>query len=188
MKPGNELVAVLLAAVLTLSMAAPARADKPGAVLTEVKEAVVIVRKVNYQTRTVTVETPGGEQATISVPPEAQNLDQVYAGAKFRVRYLQSVAVYISPTGGQPDTVEDTAVELAEKGATPGGAIVNVRQIQARVEEIDYDARTVVLTGPEGNRVKVAVDERVKRFAEVKAGDIVVARYTEGLAMTMIKE
>jgi hypothetical protein len=45
-----------------------------------------------------------------------------------------------------------------------------------------------VLTGPEGNRVKVTVDDQVKRFAEIKSGDIVVVRYTEGLAMKMIKE
>lgn len=180
--------ATLLIAVLLLPMAVSAQADKPGAVLTEMAEAVVVVREVDREARKVIIETPGGELVTMAVPPEAQNLDQVNVGSKFRVRYLQSVAVYISPVGGQPEAVEHTEVELAEKGATPGGVIVSVRQIQARVEEIDYAARTVVLTGPEGNRVKVTVDERVKRFAEVKSGDIVVVRYSEGLAMQMIKE
>ena len=188
MRPRNKFVAALVAAVLTLPAAASAQADKPGAILTEAVETVVVVREVNYETRTVTVETPRRELVTIVVPAESQNLDQVVAGAKFRVRYLQSVAVYISPTGGQPDAVEDTAMKLAEKGATPEGVIVNIKQIQARVDEIDYSARTVVLTGPEGNHVKVAVDERVKRFAEIQPGDIVVVRYTEGLAMKMIKE
>jgi hypothetical protein len=104
------------------------------------------------------------------------------------MRYLQSVAVYISPTGGQPEAVEHTEVQFAEKGATPAGVSVSVKQVQARVEEIDYAARTVVLSGPEGNRVKVSVVDMVKRFAENKSGDIVVTRYTEGLAMKMIKE
>ena len=188
MKSRSEFVAALLAAVLILPAAVCAQADRPGAILTEAVETVVVVRDVNRETRKVIVEAPSGELVTIAVPPESQNLDQVYAGSKFRVRYLQSVAVYISPTGGQPDVIEDTAMELAEKGATPSGVIVNVKQIQARVDEIDHAARTVVLTGPEGNHVKVAVDERVKRFAEIKAGDIVVVRYTEGLAMKMIKE
>ena len=188
MKLRSEFVAALLAAILTLPAAVCAQTDKPGAILTDAVEAVVVVREVNYETRTVTVETPRRELVKIVVPPEAQNLDQVYAGAKFRVRYLQSVAVYISPTGGKPDAGEGTAMQLAEKGATPGGVIVNVKQIQARVDEIDYAARTVVLTGPEGNQVKVAVDERVERFAEVQPGDIVVVRYTEGLAMKMIKQ
>jgi len=188
MKSRSDFVAALLAAILTLPAAASAQADKPGAVLSEAVETVVVVRAVNQEARTVTIETPNGERSTIVVPPEAQNLDQVYVGAKFRVRYLQSVAVFISPTGGQPDAGEATSMQLAEKGATPGGVVVSVKQIQARVEEIDYAARTVVLTGPEGNRVKVAVDERVKRFAEIKSGDIVVVRYTEALAMKMIKE
>jgi len=188
MKSRSALVTALLAVVLTLPAAASAQADKPGAVLSEAVETVVVVRAVNQEARTVTIETPNGERSTIVVPPEAQNLDQVKVGSKFRMRYLQSVAVYISPTGGQPEAVEHTEVQLAEKGATPGGVVVNVRQIQARVDEIDHAARTVVLTGPEGNRVKVAVDDKVKRFAEIKSGDIVVVRYTEGLAIKMIKE
>ena len=43
-------------------------------------------------------------------------------------------------------------MQLAEKGANPGGVIVTVKQVQARVDAIDYDTRTVVLTGPEGNQ------------------------------------
>ena len=61
-------------------------------------------------------------------------------------------------------------------------------QIQARVDEIDYDNRTVVLTGPEGNSVKLAVDEQVKRLNEVKVGDIVVVGYTQALAAEMIRK
>jgi len=188
MRLKSEFVAALLAVVLTLPAAVCAQADKPGAIVAEAVETVVVVREVNYEARTVIFETPRHELVTMMVPPQAQNLDQVYVGAKFRVRYLQSVAVYISPTGGQPDAVEDSTMQLAEKGATPEGVIVNVKHIQARVDEIDYTARTVVLTGPEGNQLKVTVDDRVERFAEIRAGDIVVVRYTEGLAMKMIKE
>ncbi len=81
-----------------------------------------------------------------------------------------------------PDSKLDSA------GATPGGIIVNVKQLRARVEEIDHAARTVVLIGPQGKRVTVTVDERVERFGEFQPGDIVVVRYTESLAMKMIKE
>jgi len=63
-----------------------------------------------------------------------------------------------------------------------------VKQIQARVEAIDYNQRTVVLMGPQGNLVELAVDERVQRLNEVKPGDIVVVRYTEAVGMKMIKQ
>ena len=188
MKAGNVLIATFLAAGLILPAGASAQADKRGAVVSEAVEVVVVVRAVDQETRKVVIETPDGERATIVVPPEAQNLDQVKVGSKFRMRFLQSVAVYISATGGEPEAAEVTEMQLAEKGATPAGVVVNVKQVQARVEEIDYAARTVVLTGPDGNRVKVTADEKVKRFAEIKPGDMVVVRYTEGLAMKMIKE
>ena len=120
MRAGNVFVAALLAAVLILPVGASAQADTPGAVVSEATETVVVVREINRETRKVTIETPSGERVIIVVPPEAQNLDQVNVGSKFRMRYLQSVAVFISPTGGQPEAVEHTEVQLAEKGATPG--------------------------------------------------------------------
>jgi hypothetical protein len=162
--------------------------DKPGAVVTEVAETVVTVTAVDQQARTVTVQRQDGELVTIQVPPESQNLDQVYPGARFLVRYLQSVAVFISPVGGAPSGDVGASMQLAEKGATPGGVITQVIQVQARVDAIDYENRTVVLTGPEGNSVKLVVDERVKRLNEVTVGDIVVVGYTQALAAEMIRK
>jgi hypothetical protein len=179
----------IAAAYLSLTAAAVyAQQGEPGAVVADAVEEVVTVRAVNQQARTVTLQGPEGNVVTMKVPPEAQNLDQVYAGAKFLVRYLQSIAVFISPTGGAPSADEGSAMQLAEKGATPGGVIVTVKQVKARVDAINYDNRTVVLTGPEGNKVKLVVDERVQRLDEVKEGDIVVVRYTEALGMKMIKQ
>ena len=177
--------------IAAIAMLAPAvssaQEGKPGAVLTSGAETVVVVREVNREARTVILEGPRGNLFEMNVPPEAQNLDRVEPGSKFRVRYLESVAVFISPVGGEPAAGEVSTMELAEKGATPGGAIVNVKQVQARVEAIDYDTRMVVLTGPQG-MVELTVDERVQRLNEIKTGDIVVVRYTEALAMKMIEE
>jgi hypothetical protein len=63
-----------------------------------------------------------------------------------------------------------------------------VKQIQARVEQIDYNTRHVVLTGPGGDRIEVVADERVERLNEVAPGDLVVVRYTEALALKMISK
>ena len=179
----------LAAACMSLAAAAAsAQQGAPGAILADAVEEIVTVRAVDQVARTVALEAPDGTVVTMNVPPEAQNLDQVYVGAKFQVRYLQSIAVFISPTGGEPSADEGSAMELAEKGASPGGVIVSVKQIQARVDAINYEDRTVVLTGPEGKQAKLVVDERVQRLNEVKEGDIVVVRYTEALGMKMIKQ
>ena len=184
----SKLSSAVMALAMIVSAAVQAQQDRPGAAAAEAVEAVVVVRGVDYQARTVTLQGPDGKLVTMQVPPEAQNLDQVHAGSRFRVRYLQSLAVFISPVGGEPAAGEASAMELAEKGATPAGVVVNVKQIQARVEDIDYDGRRVVLSGPQGNLVELAVDERVQRLNEIKPGDIVVVRYTEALAMKMIQE
>jgi hypothetical protein len=185
----NKLFFALLGACLMATgSSAFAQQDKPGVVVAQGNETVVTVRAVDYERRVVTVERPDGKLVTVNVPPEAQNLDQVHPGSKFKVSYLESVALFISPTGGEAGAAAASVVELAEKGATPGGRIVNVRQVQARVDEIDYATRHVVLTGPEGNQVELTVDEAVQRLDEVKPGDIVVVRYTEALAMRMIQQ
>jgi hypothetical protein len=77
-------------------------------------------------------------------------------------------------------------VERAPKGATPGGAIVNVRQAAVKVEEVDYANRTVVVSGPQGKR-EFKVGPEVKRLNEVKPGDIIRVRYTEALALEMVQ-
>lgn len=184
----KHLVLVLAALCLGLNVHLGHAQDRPGAVVTEVAEAVVTVTAVDRQARTVTVQGQDGQPVTIKLPDESQNLDQIYPGARFLVRYLQSVAVFISPVGGEPSAEVGSSIQLAEKGATPGGVITQVVQIQARVDAIDYNDRTVVLTGPEGNSVKLTVDERVRRFNEVQVGDIVVVGYTQALAAEMIRK
>jgi hypothetical protein len=160
----KQLLVVLAALCLGLTAPVGFAQDKPGAIVTEIAEAIVTVTAVDQQARTVTVQGREGDPVTIKVPPQAQNLDQVYPGARFRLRYLQSVAVFISPAGGTPSANVGASMELAPKGANPEGIISEVVQVQARVDAIDYNERTVVLTGPEGNSVKLKVDESVKRL------------------------
>ena len=170
-------------------LAAPVIAqDKPGMVAAEEVETVVIVRAVDHQRRTVTVEGPSARLTTIKVPAESQNLDQVRPGAKFKVRYVQAVAVGVLKPGAEPSREAVEVVELAPRGATPGGVIVQVVQISGRIEEVDYAARTLVVRGKTGDLHEFAVSPDVERFESLKVGDVVALRVTEGLAMRMIAQ
>jgi hypothetical protein len=184
----KQFVLVFAAICLSITAVGGYAEDTPGAVMTEIEETVVTVTAVDQQARIVTVQGQDGQLVTIKVPDQAQNLDQVYPGARFRLRYLRSVAVYISPVGGAPSADVASSMELAEKGATPGGVITQVVQIQARVDAIDYNDRTVVLTEPEGNTVKLTIDERVKGLNQIKVGDIVWVGYTQAVAAEMIRK
>ncbi|HVY04741.1 MAG TPA: hypothetical protein VHB46_02070 [Burkholderiales bacterium] len=164
--------------------------EKSGAVAAAVIETVVTVVDVDREARVVTVKGPKGRLADISVPPEAQNLDQVHPGSRFSVVYAASVATAISKgSGGATSTSSRSkSVELAPKGAIPGGAIVRTREINAVVDAVDRDNRTMTVTGPERRSIEVQVGESVKDFDQVQAGDVITLQYTEGLALRMIPQ
>ena len=160
----------------------------PQAIAEEVAEGVITVREIDHETRELKVEDAAGNVFTIKVPPEAHNLAQVRAGARFKIRYRKSVAVFVRPPGSPDLGGEGTTVEQAPRGANPAGTVVTVRQAQGRVEAIDYRTRSVVLSAPEGGRVEITVDERVKGLENIKRGDSIVVRYTEAVGLTMIEQ
>jgi hypothetical protein len=191
-KTTQEIVMKSFAAAVCLCAALTAgnvlAQQKPGAVAAAEVETVVTVRSVNHVERTVTVEGPEGGLTTIQVPPEAQNLYQVYPGAKFKVRYLEAVAIGVVKGGGAPDVQTGEAVELAPKGGTPGGIIARVTQITGKVEGVDYANRTLSIRGPEGNLRKYAVGEDIENFDQLQVGDTVGLRVTQAFGMTMLQQ
>ncbi len=59
--------------------------------------------------------------------------------------------------------------------------------VTASVQAIDYTNREVTLKGPLGNEVTLVADQCVKRFDEVKAGDLIRADYYVSLAAELRK-
>jgi len=58
---------------------------------------------------------------------------------------------------------------------------------KATIVKIEKATREVTLRGPQGNDVTVYADERVKRFDDLKVGDVVTAVYSQALAMRIRK-
>ena len=147
-------------------------------------EGVVTVTDVDRGARTVTIRGPKGNDTVVAVPPEAQNLDQVQVGSRFKVRFLEEVAVSVS-AGGEPSAVAGSSVELAPKGGTPGGTVAKVLQVSAVVEAVDPASRQITLRGPLGNSRTMRVAEDVKLDA-IKPGDSVTVAHTQALATHMV--
>jgi hypothetical protein len=182
----TSLAVILGLLTLALPSLAPAQ-EKGGAVVVDSVEAVVTVVEVNREARTVIIRGPEGNLAEFAVPPEAQNLDQVQPGSRFRVQYLQSIAVSVRK-GGAASSSAGRTVKTAPKGDTPGGIVVNMRQIAGVVESIDYGTRMLSVRGPEGRLLVFTAAEDVKGLEQVQTGDTISVEYTEALAMRMIKE
>ena len=172
----------------SLAFAAPALAQplKGGAIVANQMEAVVTVLVVDQKARTVVVRGPKGGVATLNVPPQAQNLDQVKQGSRFKVKYVEALALGIRK-GGEPAAVAAEEVTLAPKGGTPGGVAVRTAHLAGVIDAIDYANRDIAVRGPKGNIVALKVAEDVK-LDELAVGDRIGLTYTQALAMEMIPQ
>jgi endonuclease YncB( thermonuclease family) len=171
-----------LAAVGALTPAA-AQSLQDGTVIAEQTEAVITVVSIDQKKRTVTFRNAKGTVATVDVPPESQNLDRVKAGDRFRVKYVESVAVGIRK-GGPPVEAETKDVRLAPKGATPGGVIVQTQTRSVVVDAIDYGSRYVAARSAGGEVLALKVADGVP-LEQLSAGDRISVTYTRALAMEM---
>ena len=87
---------------------------------------------------------------------------------------------------GPVDAVETTAI-IAEEGV-PGGAVVSTLEVEAKVIEIDQEARTAVLQVPSGATMPIAVGPEAINFDQITVGDTVRAIVTEQLVIQMAAE
>jgi hypothetical protein len=146
-------------------------------------EAVVTVTKVDKEARKVTFRGPKGGVATLTVPKEAQNLDQVKPGQQYKLKYVEAVAVEIRK-GGKPAAAAAEEVKLAPKGAKPGGTMTRTVHLAGVIDAIDYTNRYVAVRGPKGNTVSLKVAADVP-LDQLSAGDRISVTHTEALALEM---
>jgi hypothetical protein len=175
------LVALGCAGALT----APAGAQqlKDGAVAVDQTEAVVTVVSVDQQKRTVNIRGPKGNVTTLNVPPEAQNLDKVKAGDRFRMKYIEAVAVSIRK-GGAPAAEDKRDVKVSPRGGTPGGMVVRTRTRSVVVDAVDYKERYIAVRGSDGQTLALKVAEGVP-LEQLSAGDRITVLHTEALAVAL---
>ena len=174
----------LLSAVLLLAPAF-ALAQGKAVIATDKIDAVVTVTAVDQKARTVTMRGPRGNLQTLQVPEEAQNLDKVKAGDRFKITYAEAAVVAVS-RGGAPAAGVDQTVQLAPKGGTPGGKAVRTHMLAVVIDAIDYTGRYVSVRGPRGNRLAMPVSQEVKDFDKLMVGDKVTIVFTQALALEML--
>jgi hypothetical protein len=144
--------------------------------------ATATVTAVDPAKRTVTLRSPDGTTSTYKLTKYVRNFDQIKVGDQVKATLVDSLAVVLRKTSEPPSIGEEEAVALAPKGAKPGVVVANTRELTARIQAIDTSKRTVTLMGPAGNTVTLKVSPDVD-LTNVQAGDNVVVRYTEALAL-----
>ena len=79
------------------------------------------------------------------------------------------------------------AQEETTTNKPPGVKSEETKIIKASVEKINKDAREVTLKGENGRTVTIKVPETARNFDQIKPGDVVTAKYTESIALTVRK-
>lgn len=83
---------------------------------------------------------------------------------------------------------QEGVVMIAEKqGKKPGGVVAKTVSVTALVESVDAATRTLTLKFPDGKMKAYKVDQAVRNFDQIKAGDQVKATYAESVAIYVRK-
>lgn len=69
----------------------------------------------------------------------------------------------------------------------PGVVATSITTVEATVEAINYNSRSVTLRGPKGEVVTLQVDERARNFNQIRVNDLVTAEYFESVALFVQK-
>lgn len=167
----------------TASIAAAAASDRPGGIIGEKVVSRVIVDSIDYKERTAVLRDSENKLHFFKAGPEIRNFPQLKAGDEVITEHTESMAILVDKPQGKPAGGEAQVVRRAPLGAKPGMEAMNVLEITAIVDKIDYDTRMITLKGPEGKLITTKVDPSLTRFSEVKKGDMLYMQFTEELAI-----
>lgn len=162
--------------------------EKPSLFASQSRTVSAVVEAIDHETRVVTVRKPDGEEITFTASEEARNLPQVQVGDVLVAEYVESLSIQVVADDGMgTDAAKMAAVGRAEEGAMPGVAAMDSSVVVAKVVEINLDANTFKLAGPDG-----VVEEFVARnpdnLRRADVGDLVVITTTEAIAVTVERQ
>ncbi|OJI05950.1 hypothetical protein AOC28_03285 [Polynucleobacter sp. MWH-Adler-W8] len=140
------------------------------------------VTKIDSATRTVTLKNKDGETSIVA-GPEVKNFAEIKVGDHFDVVYELAVAIELVKVKNPGTTSEQvsTSTTTAPQGDKPGMITTKTITATANVEAIDAAKNIVSLKGPQGNIIKVKV-QNPDLLKDIAVNDQVKVVYTEAIA------
>jgi len=180
-------VAQLLVATAVFAGEEKAELDRPSFAASQTMVVTAVVEAINHETRVVTVRKNDGEEITFTASEEARNLDQVSVGDILVAEFVEKITIEVLPGDGLgPDAAEAAVMARTEKGEMPGVAAMDSTVVISTVEDINIEANTFKLKGPDGEVTEYTArnPDNLKRS---KVGDIVVITDTVAVAIMVEK-
>ena len=136
---------------------------------TTVASATVV--EIDHEKHTALLQDKDGMQL-INVGPDAPNFGKIQVGDRVIAEVVESVRVAVEKSADAPAA---DVFETAQRNQdTPGAQKVTVSEATVRVEKINYDSRLLTLSGPDGKRMTIEAGPEIKRFNEIKQGDMII--------------
>jgi hypothetical protein len=197
MKMTLRFLMMAVASVMMLGLASCSKENKKGTAAMNQPveigrmEAVAVttmaaVKSIDSANRTVTLQGTNGATGTYRCGKEVKNFKQIKVGDQVNVTVLESMAVFVSTSDMKPGVEAVQTVSLAPKGAKPGMVVANTAEAVVRIDAVDAANRTVTFTGLADMPRTLTVGPDVD-LANLKAGDNVMVRYTEAMAIVVEK-
>jgi Cu/Ag efflux protein CusF len=177
-------IAILILAASAWA-AEEAAMERPSMYASQTAMVTAVVEAIDQETRVVTVRKDDGESLTFTASDEARNLGQVKVGDILMAEYQETISIQVMANEGhEPQAALMDATARTEEGEMPGFAAMDATVITATVEEINIEANTFKLKGPDGtiNEYVARNPENLKRS---KVGDLVVITITEAVAIVV---
>jgi hypothetical protein len=159
----------------------------PGGVFVNTVEMQAKVIAIDKENRKVTLLGPEGEEETVKVGPGAVNFDQVKVGDMLKATLTEALVVFVDEEGATAPDGAAAMVELAPKGAQPGGVVAETVQITATITAMDTTIRTVTLEAEDGSTQTFPVRDDID-MSKHNVGEKVVFQVTEMIALSVEKQ
>ena len=179
---------ILVACAKTVPSVQQNQEPVPLAVAADIVTVTASVEAIDYAKRTMKIKGPDGNVYTVKSGAKIQNFDKIKKGDVIVAEFAESIAVFVSNSNEKPNVDTQGNVVVAPKGSKPFGEAVGTIEITALVQDVDYKTREVTIQGPEGNVAKIEVSPDVKNLDKLKKGDNIIIRYTEAVAVAVVKK
>ncbi|HEX5055476.1 MAG TPA: hypothetical protein VFX02_03160 [Gammaproteobacteria bacterium] len=186
----NTAQQLMFVALLTGASAAMAAAEsgKPEKVEAFYGDHIATVEDIDHESGTIAVKDDKGNTMIMQIYPETRGFDQIEQGDHGKIKYLESVAVSLSPAdepgSNMPEPTGESII-VRNPGVKPAGTPVETFSITGTIDHINNKTRVARLKGPNGNEYRISVDKNVPGFRKLDNGDQVTAELTPMLALDM---
>lgn len=159
--------------------------EKPSFFARQLVMVTAEVEAINQETREVTLRRAEGDTITFTASDQARNLNMVRVGDIVNAEYVETLSIeVVANDGTEPEQLELGGMARTEEGEMPGFAAFDATQVIATVEEINLEANTFKLKGPDGT-VTEYVARNPDNLRRSEVGDLVIITVSEAVAISV---